>query len=190
MEEISIPKNIYELKISKQNYLDKITISSMNLNFKWTNNGLLLGKSIENSDIFDLLLFASRNIEQVIIPSYIKCIQKHCFKNCTKLKNVEFAENSELCSIEDYAFENTSIEYIEIPPLAISIRTKTFFNCIQLKTISFHTNCNIQTICDSSFESSSIEEISIHQHVKYIGSRAFYNCKNLKHIEFPENSSL
>ena len=66
----------YECK--KLKYID---FDSNNINFKKYRNDLIIGKSDMNSDIFDRILYANRNIQQAIIPSFIKVISGNAFAN-------------------------------------------------------------------------------------------------------------
>ena len=50
----------------------------------------ILGKSNLQNDEFDVLLFAQKNIEEVTIPSFVKCISKYSFAFCKELKKVDF----------------------------------------------------------------------------------------------------
>lgn len=59
-------------------------------------NKYLLGKSDPNNDEFDILLFASRDIEKISIPSNIRIISSYAFNYCLSLKKVEIPLNSNL----------------------------------------------------------------------------------------------
>lgn len=48
------------------------------------------------------------------------------FENCSKLKKVEFSNNSELSLIDDFAFKGTHIETISIPSLVKRIGVSDF----------------------------------------------------------------
>lgn len=52
------------------------------------------------SDTYDSLVFASRNIKCAIIPSNIKQICSNAFSNCSQFESNEFSEYSELELIE------------------------------------------------------------------------------------------
>lgn len=67
----------YECK--KLKYID---FDSNKINFKKYRNNLFIGKSDMNSDIFDRIFYSNRNIQQAIIPSFIKVISGNAFANC------------------------------------------------------------------------------------------------------------
>ena len=49
-------------------------------------NNFILGKSNQKSEIFDILVFARRDIVNAIIPSFIKQIGPYSFTYCTRTK--------------------------------------------------------------------------------------------------------
>lgn len=62
--------------------------------YSCVDNKYLLKKSDPNNPTFDIFSIARRNIEEVIIPSYIKVIDASAFDGCMKLKTVTFEPNS------------------------------------------------------------------------------------------------
>ena len=72
----------------------------------------LLGKSSPESDAFDVLLFARRDIEFAYIPSFIKRIGPYSFEKCKSLNIVEISSDSKLEIIDKYAFCFSSVSSI------------------------------------------------------------------------------
>ena len=71
IEKIYFPAILKELKegwCCETEYLTKITISPFNGQFIFKDDKYLLGKSNPNNDEFDVLLLASRDIEEFSIP--------------------------------------------------------------------------------------------------------------------------
>lgn len=99
-------------------------------------------------------------IEKIIIPSQDKYIGRSAFKNCEKLKSVEFEENSQLQKICDSAFENTLIEKIKIP-INVKIIGDESLSCGCLKYIEIPDNCELTTIEANAFQYSKIEFLNI-----------------------------
>ena len=95
---------------SKLNFVDVMPCKDKNITVY--NNNLILGKSDNKCDVFDDLLFAGRNIRRVIVPPFIKRIKSMSFSECIKLKSIEFANYSELISIEKRAFYSSSFKSI------------------------------------------------------------------------------
>ena len=96
-----IPSSVEELKegwCKKTNHLNNITISPNNQHFKYLDNNhqIIVKKSDTNTNNYDVIVFASRNIEYVTIPNSIKCIESNSFENCKHLRTIEISEDSEL----------------------------------------------------------------------------------------------
>lgn len=68
---------------------------------------ILLCKSTESLSDYDTILFATRDLVEITIPSVIKFIEMNAFNNCTHLQKVEFLDDSELRVIEKNAFSNS-----------------------------------------------------------------------------------
>lgn len=99
-----------------------------------------------NSDIFDVLVFANRNLERCTIPSFIKIIGQNTFQYSTKLQFVEFLQDSKLEIIEENAFSNTPINNISIPSSVTQIKQYAFSYCNCLKNIELPNNYSYKTI--------------------------------------------
>ena len=55
-------------------------------------------------------------MEGISIPPSATKICEHAFFNCTNLRKVEIPTNSNLQTIEEFAFSESNIEEISIPP--------------------------------------------------------------------------
>lgn len=166
--------------------LKKVTISSFNKFYKKCeeNNNMILGKSDRNSEIFDDLVFVSREINYIRIPNYIKNIKPYACQNCTisddeydrriMMNNndyscfIEFQEESKLENIGEYAFSHSRIKKITIPKSVYSIGEGAFENCSVLESF----------------------ELEIGTKLKSIQSYLFFQTTNLKNINIPENSLI
>lgn len=186
----SIPSSLIEFKSTFSNLTSIKIIQKQKANISYYDNKLILGKSDLKSDIFDIVYFARRDIKNVTIPSFIKQIAPYAFSECKQLQKVDFSENSELNSIEDFAFSLSSIEFISIPSTVIKICGRAFFNCDKLKKVDFKSNSKLLSIDDYSFSYSKIEKISIPSKVNRIGEFAFSCCYFLKKVIFAGNPEL
>ena len=191
-----IPSHVEELKDNWCNhlhYLSKIKISSENQNFKYLDEKcqIVVGKSDKKKDdVYDIVIIASRDIEEVFIPSYIKQISSSSFANCYMLKKVDFSIASKLVLIGKSAFFRDSIYEIKIPKSVKTIGKKSFMDTINLKKIEFDIDSELVLIENHSFTGSKIERIFIPSHVKLICKFAFSSCSDLEVVEFGENSEL
>ena len=83
IEVLSIPSNIEKLNESWCCHTKGLnTIILDNPRFVYYENKFLLGQSNPKSDIFDVLLFANRDIKTAEIPSFIKEIAPYAFEQC------------------------------------------------------------------------------------------------------------
>ena len=143
-----------------------------------------VSKSNNENNIFDVFLFASRDIEEIIIPSFIKKISSYSFTACMKLKRIEFQEKSELESIEENAFGATQIDRISIPSNTEKIGKFAFYECKKLKVIEFQPDSKLSLIEENAFSGSSITSISVPSNVKFIQKGTFSDCNELCTVEF------
>ncbi|KAK8866573.1 hypothetical protein M9Y10_009537 [Tritrichomonas musculus] len=162
-------------------------VPSENKRYKSLDN-LILYKSKEDSDDFDVLLSAS-NTSSLKIPSSIKYIFPYCFFKCN-LQKIEFPEDSQLLSIGEHAFEEVPIETIKIPPHVTEIGDYAFKFCSKLINVVFPNNSELRSIGREAFYLTSITSITIPQHVTEIGDSAFYNTSKKINVVFPNNSEL
>ncbi|KAK8899150.1 hypothetical protein M9Y10_001452 [Tritrichomonas musculus] len=195
VKKISIPAKIKELKegwCRCTNKLTEISIHPNNRKFSFFDEEkkLIISKSDEDNDEFDIAIFACRDIETVFIPTSIKNISSFSFEQCKKLKKIEFSENSQIKTIQKYAFSMTSIEKICFPKSLEVIEDGAFFFCANLKEIEFSKDSKLVSIRQEAFSFTSIASLSIPPHVKSIGIKAFYLNASLKTIFIPENSEL
>lgn len=168
---LTIPSTVEVIKenwcYSTSSLIDVI-LSPKNKNYKYSDekHQIIIGKSDNKSEEFDVLVFASRNIESVIIPSYIKHIDSYAFENCNKLKVVEFEENSQLKSIGFTAFSGTAITSITIPKSVEKMKC-SFCNCTQIQTFEIESGSKLRSI-----------------------KNLFNNCFKLKNVKIPEECSI
>lgn len=189
----SIPSNVYYINnawFCFNKHMINIIVSPNNKNFKWFNNSLLMRKSNPQADTFDVLIYAKRNIDHILIPSCVKYIDDFSFNHCSKLKTIEFESNSKLISIGDCAFRYSSITSIKIPQNVQTIGTSAFGSCSQLKNVTFSNDCAIRSIGSLAFYFTAIESITIPSKIKTLSPDIFYNCSKLTEVEFGSDSQL
>ena len=112
IQSLTLPSSLVKLEeewCDDTNNLININISHNNPNFTLYDNSLILRKSNPEKENFDILVFGFRNIEKVVIPSFIEVIEPCAFSSCTQLRQVEFYEDSKLRIIGKNAFYDSSI---------------------------------------------------------------------------------
>ena len=95
-----------------------------------------------------------------------------------------FAENSQLISIGNFAFNGCSnLTSITIPNSVTSIGNSAFYNCSSLTSITIPNS--VTSIGNSVFSGcSSLTSVTIPSSVNSIGSYAFSSCTNLTSVTF------
>lgn len=76
-------------------------------------------------------------------------------------QKVEIPSNSELRTIDEYAFAMCSIVIIEIPPKVTKIYSYAFTRCTKLRRFMIPSNSELKIIEKNAFLDSSVENISI-----------------------------
>ncbi|KAK8865214.1 hypothetical protein M9Y10_010752 [Tritrichomonas musculus] len=153
------------------------------------NNKVLVSKASENDDNYTILKYVMKDVERIIVPSYIQSISSYAFECNSKLKSVEFEKNSQLEIIESYAFFAASIREIEIPASVIRILKNAFDFCSLLTKMTFESNSNLSFIGSDIVNTSRLTKVVIPASVKNIGNSAF-NCSTITEFIFEENSNL
>lgn len=192
LEKLFLPQNLKSLKESWSYLtlkLSDIEISPMNENFSLFNSKIVLRKIIENSNFFNVLQFACRDIVSVTIPSSIERIDSFAFHGCMNLETIEIKEDSKLQIIGNYAF-TYAIKSISILFHVKKIGECAFFNCTKLKLVQFNSKSELKIIDNEVFFYSSIEKIVIPLNVNQIGDHIFNFCQNLKDVVFDKNCKL
>ncbi|MCR5692356.1 MAG: leucine-rich repeat domain-containing protein [Bacilli bacterium] len=108
--------------------------------------------------------FAGSNIESIIIPAALSSIPSGAFRNCRKLKTVDFATGNQVTSINAYAFAN---DY-------------------SLEVFPFHKIGNLRSIGSEAFlYCKSLGNIVFNEGFTTLSSYAFQDCKGLSIVYFP-----
>lgn len=208
IKKIKFPSSLKTLKkgwCKDLHGLTEIEIPANNPNFQYYNHDFLLGKSQEDSDIFDVLLYARYDIEEANIPPQVKIIDSYSFSYHKHLKSVKFSENSGPITIKDNAFMCSTIHTLCIPTLIDDIEgsfseVRDLVNIeISPKNVNFSLfdkyllkksnpeNQNFDILC---FALRDIEYANIPSYIKVIGPCSFQFCTKLISVTFEPNSLL
>lgn len=120
IENINIPSNLQVLEdgwCKKATRLKNICISSNNKCFGYLDDKhkIIVGKTNQQNDFFDILICVLPNAKNISIPSTIKYIHSYSFNNRSNVKKIEIKEDSQLISLGKYAFSMSHIDKIFIP---------------------------------------------------------------------------
>lgn len=214
IESIEIPSTVTTLEegwCSNMESLINVKIRENNKRYKNFNDQIVIGKSDINNDNYDVLVFVSRDVKELQIPSFIKIIgsysfyksniekidlpneitdiQSSAFQCCDQLKIFEIHPDSNLQNIGQYCFSGSSIESIYIPKHIKKIHQAVFLSS-SLKSVEFAPDNELQVIGSDAFAESQITEITIPIHVREIETNAFNQCFDIIDFNIPINSEL
>ena len=188
-------------------YLRELKIHPNNRYFKnyEEDERYVLGKGDKNSDIFDTLVFVSRNIKNIVIPNCVKIIGKQAcsysdvesllvtsqvtliddeaFRSCFNLETVEFAPDSQLEIIGFSSFVFTKIEHITFPSHLKKNKGCAFDENYKLITVEFQPNSELEEL--SIFSDSKLENIEIPKNVSKLD---FSLMKHLHKVTIDKNN--
>lgn len=163
--EITFPATIdgYEVK--------EVSLDSSRTEYDLSNvTGIIFENGIEkiNTPFAEL-----GNLEYVLLPDTLKCIDSYTFKNCTKLQNVEIPHN--VTSIGEQAFAGCNhLNSVIISEGVEKIDSYAFSEC-PITRLSLPNS--IKNLANGSFKGSKITEILLPEGLKTFSMGAFSNVE-------------
>lgn len=153
--------------------------------------------------IIGKMCFASADVEEVILPEGIKCIESKAFADCFNLKKINFPEGLEtvkdrtfmncgslvevilpttLTKIGDYAFHNAGIKQLTLPdPKNVLSIGANVFGAIKIKSINIPKNFKLSKAMFSTCQ--QLRSVNFESNWVLIPERCFYYCTNLEEID-------
>ena len=117
---------------------------------------------LTNLTIIEQFVFnGCTSLPSLTIPDSVKTIGYATFQNCT-FETIYFSENTQLETIDRYAFKFATLKYIDLPSTLKTIGEGAFTECKSLERVSFDNNTQLESI----------------------GRIAFYNCTALSNITY------
>ncbi len=101
-------------------------------------------------------------LPEVTIPASVKTIHKRAFENCRSLASVTFAPNSQLQTIDHWAFyECINLKALEIPEGVTTIGNGAFYGCAYLDSIVLPAS--MMSIADNGFaQCTKLSAMTVH----------------------------
>ena len=133
---------------------------------------------------------SNTEIQHIVFADNVTNIGKAAFDGCGNLESVTFAENSQLETINGWAFGYCGkLTTITIPASVTTLKGPVFTGS-GLQTIFFEEGSRLQTIGNNAFDNSALTAITIPASVITINLTAFSRCAYLSTVNFEENSQL
>lgn len=140
---------------------------------------------------------AGESLTGIFIPASVTSIGNDAFIECTGLKNVTFAANSQITKIKSDAFAYCSaLESINIPDSVTSIGNNAFSECTSLASVTFGRDSQLTEIdygvfslCTSLTSIGPVgsgADFMMPDSVTSIGKYAFTECTGLTSIKIPD----
>lgn len=123
------------------------------------------------------------------LPASVKSIGNGTFVNCTDMKEftvlLDSDGNSQLSTIDGYAFYQSGIESIDLSQCS---KLKCIAGKFDEATQSWKKTqyVTVQTFSDCA----NLKEVKLPSSVEFIGEKVFANCPELTTVEIPEDSAL
>ena len=195
IDSITIPSKVVEFNTfwnRRSTCLSEIKVDPENTHYKSIcDNKVILSKLSPESENFDCVLFATRNLLNVTIPNYVRVIGNNAFADSPNLKNIVFEEGSQLQSIGKNGFIGTKIEKIKIPSSCKVIGSDAFGNCTNLFKFEFDNYSKLEKIEESVFYNSGISSFWVPPSVTHFTGKSFkYTNYLLIIVGFEPNSNL
>lgn len=144
--------------------------------------------------------FVLSSIKSISFPHHLTCICSHAFYFCENLCKIEIPSNSQLKTIDDYAFCYTKLTDLKDKWSIIKENMKKITvdpNNPRYKNYGENGELIIgkESIESENFDvlvycSRDVESIKIPDFIKTIKTCAFIQCKSLKKLEISVNSNL
>ncbi|EAY16138.1 surface antigen BspA-like [Trichomonas vaginalis G3] len=145
---------------------------------------------------------------EITIPKTVEIIHEGAFENSTSVGEIKIDMDSQLFTIQDYAFRNCSrlISFNSSLSNLRKVGLSSFKDCTKLKSLGFGSlnlvvmknafeNCinlvnltNMTNIPNECFSGcTNLSSVSIMEGTTYIGVRSFENCISLENIIIPSS---
>lgn len=127
------------------------------------------------------MCFASADVEEVILPEGIKCIESKAFADCFNLKKINFPEGLE--TVKDRTFMNCgSLVEVILPTTLTKIGDYAFYNA-DIKQLTLPDPKNVLSTGISVFSAIKVKSINVPKNLR-LNKAMFSNCQQLRTVNF------
>lgn len=125
-------------------------------------------------------------LEAAYLSKQLKVIPENMFRSDRHLKKVLFTKDSQLETIEGFAFYDcNALEVILLPAGVQEIGDKAFYRCKNLKTVRFPKG--LKRIGREAFNFCKVQQLDLPDTLEEIDKKAFFCCKELTKVVIPES---
>ena len=125
-------------------------------------------------------------LEAAYLSKQLKVIPENMFRSDRHLKKVLFTKDSQLETIEGFAFYDCNVlEVILLPAGVQEIGDKAFYRCKNLKTVRFPKG--LKRIGREAFNFCKVQQLDLPDTLEEIDKKAFFCCKELTKVVIPES---
>lgn len=133
--------------------------------------------------------FAYSNLQSVALPANVRFVGQYAFYH-TQISSVEFATDSKLEKLEQYAFaSNDNLTAVTLPASLSDMGTYAFYGSALTK-LDFADGFAMSTIPAYAFADTKLTSVTIPDSVNYIDDDAFRDCADLTSVRFGSASDL
>lgn len=131
--------------------------------------------------IIGKMCFTSTDVEEVILPEEIKCIESKAFADCFNLKKINFPEGLE--TVKDRTFMNCgSLVEVILPTTLTKIGDYAFYNA-GIKQLTLPDPKNVLSTGISVFSAIKVKSINVPKNLR-LNKAMFSNCQQLRTVNF------
>ena len=136
-------------------------------------------------------LYECDSLLTVIFGNNVDTIGNQSFRNCYRLKNIDFTSATNLKVIGNEAFYSCdSLRNIDLGSATnlTTIGNQAFYECVNLRDVGLENATNLASIGSSAFQSCTsldIDSLRFGTALKFIGGSAFSNVDSLRYVEIP-----
>ncbi|KAK8888883.1 hypothetical protein M9Y10_033623 [Tritrichomonas musculus] len=177
LKKVALPASLEALEVGWCNF----TLKLVELTIEDNSHFVTQDNALYDSDK-TVLYHVARNIKEFTVPASVEKIGSYAFEQCRRLRTLTFEDNSQLKSIEQWAFSHCGLKQIHFPDSLESIGYDAFFHTPRLEEISFGDDSVLKNVLIGAFKDTSLSDVTLPPTTVKIGIAAFQNCPKLEKV--------
>ena len=147
----------------------------------YASQNLIIPETIDGCEVTRIKAYAffQSNIQNIQLGSNVEVIEEAAFREASQLTSVDFGQNSQLHTIDAYAFMScTYLQSIHFPQTLKYIHGASFDNAIGLEKITFDENSALELIGNVAFNNLPLLKEAYIPKDAVLEQGAFSDCPN------------